>query len=291
MSIRIWAYEARVAPGFRRRLRGRAPVEWMGFIPALLCMICPLTAACGFANAAPPPSSAPASTPSGASAPRPSDRPTYLADVRALLREKWPKNRIVNIVCHGHSVPAGYFRTPLVRTMDAYPHLLHAAICDAFPYAQTNVIVTAIGGENSESGAARFDRDVLALHPDVITIDYALNDRMIGLDRARKAWRSMIERALAAHVKVILLTPTPDLGAHLDDPVDPLNQHADQIRQLAAEYHVGLADSLAAFKHAIHNGTPLAALMAQSNHPNRKGHELVARELIRWFRDDERASP
>jgi lysophospholipase L1-like esterase len=241
-------------------------------------------AACGFANGAAPTTQAPASAPT--TQPAPADRATYLNDLRDLLRQKWPKNRTITLVCHGHSVPAGYFRTPRVHTMEAYPHLLHAALCDAFPYAQINVIVTAIGGETAEGGAARFGRDVLALHPDLVTIDYALNDRLIGLDRARKAWRSMIERALAAHVKVILLTPTPDLHAKLDDEADPLNQHADQIRALAAEYHVGLVDSLAAFKHAVRDGTPLPDLMAQSNHPNARGHELVARELIRWFTDD-----
>lgn len=226
----------------------------------------------------------PASAPVAASTqPASADCRTYLADVEGLLDVKWPKNRTVTIVCHGHSVPAGYFKTPSVHEMQAYPHLLQAALCKAYPYAEINVIVTAIGGEDSESGAARFDRDVLSLHPDVITIDYALNDRSIGLERAEKAWRSMIERAIAAKAKVILLTPTPDLTAKLDDPLDPLNQHAEQIRRLAAEYHVGLVDSLAAFERAIRKGTPLKDLMAQSNHPNAKGHELVAREAERWF--------
>lgn len=208
---------------------------------------------------------------------------TYLANVRTLLEAQWPKNRTVTIVCHGHSVPAGYFKTPSIHEMQAYPHLLQAALCKAYPYAEINVIVTAIGGENSESGAARFDRDVLALHPDVVTIDYALNDRPIGLERAGKAWRAMIERAIAGGVKVILLTPTPDLSAKLNDPMDPLNQHAQQIRRLAAEYHIGLVDSLAAFKRAIAEGNRLEDLMAQVNHPNAKGHEIVARQMVRWF--------
>ena len=146
-----------------------------------------------------------------------------------------------------------------------------------------NVIVTAIGGENSEQGAKRFQHDVLTLRPDVVTIDYALNDRPIGLARSEKAWRQMIDMALAQHVKVILLTPTPDMKAHLDDPNDPLNQHAEQIRTLAAQYNIGLVDSLALFKSQIASGTPLATLMAQGNHPNQKGHEIVAQELLKWF--------
>ncbi|HUA64834.1 MAG TPA: SGNH/GDSL hydrolase family protein [Alphaproteobacteria bacterium] len=215
--------------------------------------------------------------------PAPADPKTYLADVCAELTKCWPTNRTVNIVCHGHSVPAGYFRTPAVHTFDAYPYLLHRGLAERFPHAVINVIVTGIGGENSEQGAKRFQRDVLNLRPDVVTIDYGLNDRAIGLARSERAWRRMIEMSLARRVRVILLTPTPDLAAHLDDPNDPLNQHAEQIRELAAEYHVGLVDSLALFQANVRSGTPLNDLMAQSNHPNRRGHEIVAAGLLNWF--------
>jgi acyl-CoA thioesterase I len=208
---------------------------------------------------------------------------TYLKDTVALLQKQWPGNRTVNVVCHGHSVPAGYFVTPVVDTFNAYPHLLHKGLNKAFPYSVVNVIVTAIGGEQSESGAERFDRDVLSLRPDVVTIDYALNDRGIGLERAKKAWTVMIEKAKKTGVKVILLTPTGDLSSNIDDPNDPLNQHAAQIRALAAEHNVGLVDSLALFKRYVKRGGKLQEIMSQVNHPNRKGHDLVANSLLTWF--------
>lgn len=208
---------------------------------------------------------------------------SYLSDISALLRVSWPSNRTVNIVCHGHSVPAGYSRTPIVDTFNAYPLLLHKGLKDVFPHAVINVIVTGIGGEGSEGGAQRFERDVLSHRPDLVTIDYALNDRGISLERARKAWSTMIEQAKAKGVKVILLTPTGDLGSNLDDPNDPLNKHAEQIRDLARQYDVGLVDSLAAFKAYIKTGGLLTDLMAEGPHPNRKGHDLVVQELLKWF--------
>lgn len=207
----------------------------------------------------------------------------YLAPVISLMETKWPKNRAVKIVCHGHSVPAGYFKTPAVDSLHAYPNLLRVALAEKFTNAVINVIVTAIGGEASDKGAARFAADVLTLKPDVVLIDYALNDRRIGLERARANWVAMIEKAQAAGAKIILLTPTPDQSATLDDPNDLLNQHAEQIRKLAAEYRVALVDSLAAFKTEIARGTVLAKLMAQVNHPNARGHELVTKELQKWF--------
>ena len=224
----------------------------------------------------------PANMLKGADAPT-AEPATYLADFMPLLDVKWPKNRTLNIVCHGHSVPAGYMQTPTVNTFNAYPHLLHVQLKEAHPDAVMNVIVTAIGGEDAVHGAARFDRDVLSLRPDVITIDYALNDRGGGLEKARVAWVQMIQKAKAANIKVILLTPSPDIRAKLDDPNDPLNQHAEQVRKLAKENGVALADSLAAFKAAASSGTKMEALMSQPNHPNRQGHDLIVGELMKWF--------
>ncbi len=213
------------------------------------------------------------------------DRTTYLAEVVTMLKVQWPENRTVNIVCHGHSVPAGYFATPLVDTFHAYPHLLHLRLKARFPYAVINVIVTAIGGENSTSGAARF-ADVLAHRPDVVTIDYGLNDRRIGLEQVRQNWGAMIQAALAAGSRVMLLTPTPDITQRQDaDPAarQELRDHAAQIRELAAEYGVGLADSFAACQRYLADGGDLSDLLSWSNHPNAAGHALVARELLRWF--------
>lgn len=212
-------------------------------------------------------------------------RESYLADVSTLLEAKWPRNRTVNVVCHGHSVPAGYFVTPVVDTFNAYPHLLHRGLKTRFPHAVINVIVTAIGGETSEGGAQRFAKDVLSHRPDVVTLDYGLNDRRIGLEKARAAWSSMIEAARANDVEVVLLTPTGDLSAKLDDPDDALNQHAAQIRDLAAEYGVALVDSLTAFEVYTKGPGKLEDLMSQGNHPNRQGHDLVTGELLRWFPD------
>lgn len=213
------------------------------------------------------------------------ERIDYLAEVSEIMRRQWPDNRTVNVVCHGHSVPAGYFATPRVDALNAYPHLLRTGLAHRFPFATANVIVTAIGGEHSESGAARFEKEVLCHRPDLITIDYGLNDRGIGLDRAREAWSRMIHAGLRAGCKIILLTPTMDVtqasaytGA--DRPV--LQAHAVQIRRLAEENQIGLADSFSAFQVYMETGE-LSDLLSWSNHPNRQGHELVARELLRWF--------
>ena len=206
------------------------------------------------------------------------DPKTYLAPLTEELTKTWPKNRVVNIVSHGHSVPAGYFKTPVVNSFHAYPHLLHKALKERFPHAVLNVIVTAIGGEESERGAKRFEKEVLCHRPDLLLLDYGLNDRRIGLERAATAGTQMIQAAQKRSIKLILCTPTLDNG-----DLTELRKHAAQVRELAQKHEIGLADSFARWERAIADGTPREALLSQSNHPNEAGHRLVVEELLRWF--------
>lgn len=103
------------------------------------------------------------------------DKQTYLSEFKKEMTLKWPENRTLNIVVHGHSVPTGYARTPIVNTLQAYPHLVFHALKTQYPYAVLNVITTSIGGEQAEHGETRFKDEVLTHRPDVLFIDYALN--------------------------------------------------------------------------------------------------------------------
>ena len=211
------------------------------------------------------------------------DTVIYLSVLKSELKKEWPKNRTINIVFHGHSVPAGYFKTPQVNTMEAYPNLFLKKLKDIYPFAVVNTIVTAIGGENSVKGAERFERDVLSHKPDLILIDYGLNDRGCGLEKAYVAWNQMIKMAKDNGIKVILLTPSPDQNVNLLDTSNELSKQSNQIRKIAAENQVGLADSYQAFRFLYADKEQLSHYMSQVNHPNKLGHELIAIELMKWF--------
>ncbi|TRX71152.1 SGNH/GDSL hydrolase family protein [Carboxylicivirga sp. M1479] len=218
---------------------------------------------------------------------------SYLRNIRDEFKIKWPNNRTINLVFHGHSVPTGYYTAGNVYKLGAYPHYTLEQIKGKYPYAVVNSITTSIGGEQAERGETRFANEVLTMRPDVLFIDYALNDRGIGLDRAKTAWQKMIDAALAhtftdrdgnVHgVKVFLLTPTPDTNEDILSDETPLAQHAAQIRQLAIDNNVGLIDSYAIFKELVENGESLSPYMAQNNHVNATGHHLVANKIAELF--------
>ena len=211
------------------------------------------------------------------------DTATYLSAVKNELTTLWPDNRTIHVVFHGHSVPAGYWHDHEVHTLESYPHIVLKKLKEQYPYAVINVIITAIGGENSWQGQKRFKKEVLSHHPDVLLLDYALNDRSIGLEKAKTAWEKMIQKALRQGIKIILLTPSPDQRVDILAPGNPLALHAEQIRALAGKYHIGLADPLAQFQKLLEEGKALKDYMSHVNHPNAKGHEIIAQEVMQWF--------
>src|SRR5690606_34405373 len=97
------------------------------------------------------------------------------------------------------------------------------------------------------------------------------------------AMEKMIKAALKKNIKVILLTPTPDLTENIKDSSALLQQYSQQLIQLAKKYRIGLADSYNAFRmRALQEGS-IESYMSQNNHPNQKGHELVVEAIMPFF--------
>lgn len=207
-----------------------------------------------------------------------------LCQLKQELKKVFPHNRTINLVFHGHSVPSGYWANQEVHTLDSYPYILLGLLKKEYPKAVINIIVTAIGGEHAEKGEARFVNDVLTHRPDLVFIDYALNDLGLGLARAHVAWGQMISHAKSTGTPVILLTPSPDQRQDMNNPENMLSQHARQIRKLARMNGLPIADSYAAFESVFKAGGTIAPLMSHVNHPNRLGHELIAKEIFKLLK-------
>jgi lysophospholipase L1-like esterase len=117
----------------------------------------------------------------------------------------------------------------------------------------------------------------------MLFIDYALNDRGAGLEKSYVAWDEMIKKAKRNNIEVILLSPSPDQREEYKNPENQLKQHTNQIIRLAKENEVGFVDSYKAFEFLYSDSAQLVKYMSQVNHPNEKGHELIASEIIKWF--------
>lgn len=199
------------------------------------------------------------------------------------LNKRWPANRTINLVYHGHSVPSGYQYGGEVKPFEAYPLLTLRLIKERYPLAVVNTILTSIGGETSVKGAARFEKDVLPMKPDVVFIDYALNDRRETEADVEKAWRSMARAARKAGITVVFVTPTGASDVKIGDPAEPLERRAEIIRRVATEERVLLADVWVAWKEELAKGTQQSELLSSVNHPNERGNQIAARTLAALF--------
>ncbi|WP_299060014.1 GDSL-type esterase/lipase family protein [uncultured Polaribacter sp.] len=207
----------------------------------------------------------------------------YLTNIKTELTKNWPSNRTINLVFHGHSVPSGYYQTPTVETLNSYPHQILEKLSTKYPTAVINTIKTSIGGENSIQGATRFDADVLVHKPDVLFIDYSLNDRSKGLEAPYAAWDEMIKKAIAKGIKVILLTPSPFRDVDMLSTTTDLYLHTEQVKRLAQENGVAIVDSYEQFKEAVIAGNNVNSYLSSFNHPNTAGHHLISDEIMKFF--------
>lgn len=132
----------------------------------------------------------------------------------------------VLIVALGDSTTAGtpHFKSPI----EAPPNGSGNAQAP-FPYWLTQahpewtVLNRGVNGERSDQIAARFDRDVLAHHPQVVVIIAGVNDVYQGrsADAVTAQLRLMYDRAKAARIPVVAgsivpyNTATPDQNARM----------------------------------------------------------------------------
>ncbi len=114
----------------------------------------------------------------------------------------------VLIVALGDSTTAG---TPLFKSPIEAPPNGSGDVRASWPdhlertHPGWAVLNRGVNGERTDQIAARFDRDVLAAHPQVVVIIAGVNDVYQGhsVESVTKTLRAMYDRAKAAHIPVV----------------------------------------------------------------------------------------
>ena len=172
-------------------------------------------------------------------------------------------------------------------------------------------IPAGISGHKSNQMLERLDRDVLSKKPDWMTLSCGVNDvwhgpRGVPLDDAmaksgtfddkvasrgtyQKNIAAIIDRAIAAGVKPVMLTATviqEDLESRGNGQLAPYNAF---LRQLAKEKHLPLADLFAMFEERIkkENKPTEKVLTSDGVHMNTEGNKLMAIGVLKAFGLDE----
>jgi len=170
------------------------------------------------------------------------------------------------IVCFGDSITAGYG----LDAQKSYPAALERQLADrGYRYEVKN---QGVSGNTSKDAVARVG-SVIALHPDVVLVEFGGNDGLRGIAPAitRTNLDEVLTRLQAAHIQVLLvgITLPPNYGE------DYIKAFDANFRDLAAKHHVPL-------KAMLYDGiyTQPGTIQADGIHPTAKGSELIAEHLM-----------
>jgi acyl-CoA thioesterase-1 len=166
------------------------------------------------------------------------------------------------LVCFGDSITAGYG----LQSGQSY--------CDALERKlQRNGYIYSVDNQGT-SGATTKDAvaslpTVLALHPDVVIVEFGGNDGLRGLppDQTRRNLDTVLTTLQNARVKVLLagITLPPNYGP------DYIHAFESNFRELAAQHHTAFVPMI--YKDLVHVPN---TIQADGIHPTAKGSEIIA---------------
>jgi acyl-CoA thioesterase-1 len=224
-------------------------------------------------------------------------------------------NPAVLIACLGDSVTHGCFEVfinrsgnidTVYRPGDGYVSKLQRRLNEYYPAAAVSMLNAGVSGDSAAGGLARLERDVLSHNPDLVTVNFALNDAMGGLEKLpayEKAMDSIMERVLGSGAECLLITPNrmcdfvqPSLKHALlikiaEDAANiqnggVLDAYVNAARAVAKRRGVPVADANAVWNRLHEMGADTTAMLVNDiNHPSPAAHDIFVQEIIRRMLD------
>ena len=221
-----------------------------------------------------------------------------------------PDRAAALIACLGDSVTHGCFEVfknrfgkvdTVYRPEDGYPARLRRRLNLLYPASAVNVLNAGVSGDSAAGGLRRLERDVLSHLPDLVTVNFGLNDAMGGrnaLSNYRSNMRALFSRILDSGAECMLVTPNrmcsyvshalsdPDLRAIAAAAAEiqtggTLDAFVEAAREEARRLNVPIADAYRVWNRLERSGADTTALLANAiNHPIPEMHELFAEKIV-----------
>jgi lysophospholipase L1-like esterase len=198
-------------------------------------------------------------------------------DRRARAGEK------LNVVFLGGSLTWGAAATDPMQT--SYRALIGKRLQEFYDNFRITPHDAAIGGTGSHLGVFRLERDVLRHKPDLIFVEFAVNDHPFSIYPGRlEAYEAIVRRLVLAGIPVVqgLLAVKQDLAP---DPVEKRVLDPEH-KKISQAYNTGLGDTVALMRAKVAAGEANADDLwypFDGTHPNDAGYALYAEAMWNGF--------
>jgi len=164
-------------------------------------------------------------------------------------------------------------------------------LAQKFPAATIHMHTTKVGGRiNSYRDAAseqKFEDEVVAPHPDLVLIE-CFNDGGMNADMIEKAYSLPVELFKKEGIECIIVLPHFGLHIWMHSPTERIETDArpfvEYMKEFAARHNVPSLDWPTRWGHLVKEGIPYETLLVNGiNHPNNRGHQMLADALMEMF--------
>ncbi len=183
----------------------------------------------------------------------------------------------LSVVFFGGSLTWGAQATDPQLT--SYRALTSRKLEEHYPAAHFRFWDAAIGGTGSQLGAFRLERDVLARRPDLVFLDFTINDTPYApvIPDRLAAYESLVRRLVGAGVPVVQAIFAAKRDVLPDAPERPLDALH---REIAAAYGLPSGDAVSLMRERVAAGLAdpdtLWPMAPDVTHPGDEGYALYA---------------
>lgn len=211
-------------------------------------------------------------------------------------RPQLEKEGPITIVAFGDSVTHGAVAPNEIDYDTVFWQRLRRKLNAVRNYVPINVINAGIGGMTALGSVSRIDRHVLCHNPDLVIVQFGLNDVNGTLEEYLGALRTIFTKCAQSGADVIFLTPNM-LNTYVAD--DTAKVHLDYAKktadmqnsgkmdlyiysaiELAKELSVTVCDCYSMWKELSKTTDTTMLLANRINHPVKEMHELFAQSLF-----------
>ncbi len=190
----------------------------------------------------------------------------------ANMFKKAADNKGITVAYLGGSITQGSSATE----SNCYARLVTDWFEETFPNTAITYVKAGIGATGSYLGVHRAERDVLSQNPDVVFVDFSVNDTTENTFRNTNSYDSLMRKLWNAESKPAIVC----VGMTMEDGTAFQNQHLE----VAKHYDLPFISYRNAILDVINKGYIKWTDISNDNiHPNVPGHKILSEMIIDYL--------